>query len=240
MSHFVFIHGPGAGGCADSFIHQLNHFDGSVAPSLPGHPHGTPCKDVNSYTEWLRGWLWAQNKKEDLILVGFTLGACIALEYALDYPEEVQAIILMTVSMAPKKRPSDSLAFRIRASQNPSTHQEWLDAMRKSMMFIETDLREQLIKRHIEIGPLSQHNDLVTIDNFDVRDRIHNLESPLMLIRGIDDPGSPPEYELDIHNAVRGSEYIKLPNAGHFPMVEQPEKVNGLIETFLETNRSRN
>ena len=85
----------------DCFILQLNDFDVSVAPCLPGHPHGTPCKDVNSYTEWLRGWLWAQNKKEDLILVGFTLGACIALEYALDYPEEVQAIILRTVTMAP-------------------------------------------------------------------------------------------------------------------------------------------
>ena len=238
MSHYVFVHGPGAGGCSDSFIHQLKHFDGSVAPNLPGHPDGSPCKNVETYVEWLRGWLWAQNKKESLILVGFTLGACIALQYALTYPDEVQAIILMTVSMAPKIRPPDSLEFRIRASQDPVIYHEWLDAMRKSMMFIDPDLREQLIKRHQEIGPMAQHNDLVTIDMFDVRDRINDLKSPLLLIRGIDDPGKPPEYELDIHNAVKGSEYIKLPNAGHFPMVEQPEKVNRLIEHFVQSNKN--
>ena len=61
-----------------------------------------------------------------------------------------------------------------------------------------------------------------------------------MLIRGIDDPGNPPEYELDIHNAVKGSKYIKLSNAGHFPMVEQPEKVNGLIENFVQLEKFRN
>ena len=166
------------------------------------------------------------------------MGACIALQYALTYPDEVQAIILMTVSMAPKIRPPDSLEFRIRASQDPVIYHEWLDAMRKSMMFIDPDLREQLIKRHQEIGPMAQHNDLVTIDMFDVRDRINDLKSPLLLIRGIDDPGKPPEYELDIHNAVKGSEYIKLPNAGHFPMVEQPEKVNRLIEHFVQSNKN--
>ena len=240
MSHYVFVHGPGAGGCSDSFIHQLKHFDGSVAPNLPGHPDGSPCKNVESYVEWLRGWLWAQNKKESLILVGFTLGACIALQYALTYPDEVQSIILMTVSMAPKIRPPDSLEFRIRASQDPVIYHEWLDAMRKSMMFIDHDLREQLIKRQQEIGPIVQHHDLVTIDGFDVRGRINDLKSPLMLIRGIDDPGRPPEYELDIHNAVKGSEYIKLPKAGHFPMVEQPEKVNNLIENFLQSEKFRN
>ena len=58
MSNFVFIHGPGAGGCADSFIHQLRHFPNSLAPTLPGHPEGTACQDVERYTEWVRGWLW--------------------------------------------------------------------------------------------------------------------------------------------------------------------------------------
>ena len=144
----------------------------------------------------------------------------------------------MTVSMEPKIRPTDSLEFRIRASQDPVAYQEWLDAMRKSMMFIEPGLRERLIQRHQDIGPISQHNDLVTIDMFDVRDRINGLKAPLLLIRGIDDPGKPPEYELDIHNAVKGSEYIKLPDAGHFPMVEQPEKVNRLIEHFVQSNKN--
>ena len=80
---------------------------------------------------------------------------------------------------------------------------------------------------------MSQHRDLVTIDQFDVRDRIHTLKPPLLLLRGVDDPGHPPEYELDLHLAVAGSKYLKLEQAGHFPMVERPETVNQAIEDFL-------
>ena len=75
MTQFVFIHGPGAGGCADSFVNQLNHFPGSLAPNLPGHPEGESLPDVKSYTEWLRDWLKSQNAAQDLVLSGFTLGA---------------------------------------------------------------------------------------------------------------------------------------------------------------------
>ena len=235
LSNFVFIHGPGAGGCADSFINQLRHFPNSVAPTLPGHPDGTACRDVERYTEWLRGWLWSQERREDLVLVGFTLGACIALQYALDYPEEVQALALMTVSMGPKQRAPGTLEFRLRAAEDPGVHQEWLEAMRHTMMFIEPQLQDRLIQRHEEVGPMSQYRDLVTIDQFDVRDRIHTLKPPLLLIRGLDDPGRPPEYELDLHLAVAGSKYLKLEQAGHFPMVERPETVNQAIDDLLSS-----
>ena len=79
MPQLVFIHGPGAGACADAYEPQLEYFKGSVAPNLPGHLEGERCKTVAGYTEWVRGWLWAQGLRKDLVLVGYTLGACIAL-----------------------------------------------------------------------------------------------------------------------------------------------------------------
>ena len=237
MTQLVFIHGPGAGGCSASFANQLKHFPGSIAPDLPGHLTGEPCPDVVRYTEWLRGWLWAQELQKDLVLVGFTLGACIALQYALDYPEEVKALALMTVSMAPKTRTPGSLEFRLQAAEDPNVHEKWLDSMRHSMMFINPDLREHLIDCHRKIGPISQYRDLVTIDKFDVRDRIDSLKASLLLIRGIDDPGAPPEYELEIHRAVPGSTYLKLDNAGHFPTSERPDDVNRAIEELIQSTK---
>ena len=60
MSQLVFLHGPGAGACADAYCQQLAHFAGSVAPTLPGHLEGTRCPDVIRYTEWVRGnWIRA-------------------------------------------------------------------------------------------------------------------------------------------------------------------------------------
>ena len=236
MSQLVFIHGPGAGGCAESFSHQVSFFPGSLAPNLPGHLSGTPCSSVQRYTDWLRGWLWSQGCQRDLVLVGFTLGACIALQYGLDYPEEVKGLALMTVAMRSKERGQGTLELRQRAAEDPAVYQQWWESQRKAMKFVEPELRERLMDCHARVGPLSQLHDLVVIDQFDVRDRIGTLRPPLLLIRGLDDPGMPPEYELEIHEAVPGSRYLKLKDAGHFPMVERPQEVNRAIEQLLKSS----
>lgn len=233
MAQLVFIHGPGAGACAEGFAHQLAHFPGSLAPTLPGHLDGAPCSSVERYTDWLRGWLWAQDCRTDLVLAGFTLGACIALQYALDYPNEVKGLVLMTVAMRSKKRPAEALEMRLDAAKSPQAYQKWLDYQRHAMMFVEPGLRERLMDCHRQVGPISQHDDLVVIDKFDVQDRIATLRPSLVLIRGIDDPTAPPEYELEIHQAVPGSRYLKLANAGHFPMAEKPVEVNAAIEELI-------
>lgn len=234
MSQLVFLHGPGAGACADAYYYQLKHFKGSVAPTLPGHLEGAPCADVARYMEWVRGWLWAQGKKKDLVFVGYTLGACIALQYGLDYPDEVRGLVLMTVAARPKVRAPDTYEMRLRAAAGPGKdYEEWLAFQMRTMKFVEPGLREKLMERHRQVGPLSQHHDLKTIDAFDVRDRIATLTPKLLLLRGLDDPGKPPEYEKEIHDAVPGSQYIKLSGVGHFPPTENPQKINALIEEFV-------
>jgi len=233
MTNLVFLHGPGAGACADAYEYQLKHFKGSVAPTLPGHLGGTPCADVKGYTEWVRGWLWAQGLNKDLVLVGYTLGASIALQYALDYPEEVKGIVIMTVAMRPKTRPAGTYDMRVRAAADPKAYEEWLAFNRHAMFLVEPGLRDRLLERHRQVGPLSQLEDLKTIDAFDVRDRIATLKPKLLLLRGLKDPGKPPEYENEIHEAVPGSKYVKLDDAGHFPPTEIPAKVNKLIEEFV-------
>ena len=233
MSQLVLIHGPGAGGCSAGYQYQLEHFPGSLAPDLPGHIDGESLSTVSEYTEWLRDWLHSRGRTEDLVLSGFTLGACIALQYALDYPDEVVGLLLMTIAMRPKDRTPGGLEFRLNAAKNPSIHEEWIEAMRHSQMFIAPELSNRLIEYHRKVGPQSQYNDLITIDNFDVRDRISELKAPLTLIRGVDDPGEPAEYELEIHLAVPGSKYLKLEQAGHFPMAERPDDINREIEKLM-------
>ncbi len=236
MPQLVFIHGPGAGACADAYEPQLKYFKGSVAPTLPGHLDGERCVDVVRYTEWVRGWLWAQNLKKDLVLVGYTLGASIALQYGLDYPDEVKGLVIMTVAAKPKTRTPDTYEMRLRAAKQPrdeKAYGEWLAFQLRAMQFVEPGLRDRLMERHKQVGPMSQYHDLKTIDAFDVRDRISSLKPKLLIMRGLNDHGNPPEYEKEIHEAVPGSEYMRLPGMGHFPLTEFPDKLNPVIEKFV-------
>jgi len=233
MSQLVLIHGPGAGGCAASFRYQLERFPGALAPDLPGHLDGESFDDVSGYTRWLRGWLRERGHTGRLVLAGFTLGACVALDYALTWPGEVDGLLLMTVAMRPKERAAGSLEFRRNAAQSDAGMREWLDNMEQIMMLVEPGLRAELLDCHRRVGPVSQYNDLAVIDKFDVRDRIGNLEAPLTLVRGVDDPLQPAEYELEIHRAVPGSRYIRLEGAGHFPHCERPDAVNAALAELL-------
>jgi pimeloyl-ACP methyl ester carboxylesterase len=233
MPQLVFIHGPGAGACADAFHYQRRHFPESLAPNLPGHLSGTRCPDVPRYTEWLRGWLWAQGRHKDLVLVGYTLGASIALQYGLDYPDEVKGLVLMTVAARPKVRSPGTYEMRLRAPHDPEAYEAWLAFQRTAMHLVEPGLRERLLERHRQVGPMSQYHDLMAIDTFDVRDRIATLEPKLLLLRGLLDHGSPPPYEKEMHEAVPGSRYVELADAGHFPLTERPDRVNALIEEFV-------
>ena len=234
MTQLVFIHGPGAGACAESFINQTKHFVGSVAPTLPGHLEGKRCLDVARYTEWVRGWLWAQGMNKDLVLVGYTLGASIALQYALDYPDEVKAIVIMTVAMHPKTRDPDTYEMRLRADKDAKSYEmEWIAFQRRAMHLVEPGMRERLIDCHRKVGPMSQYYDLKTIDAFDLSNRISTLKPNLLLLRGLEDHGDPPKYEKDIHDAVPGSEYRELQDMGHFPPTERPERFNALLENYL-------
>ena len=234
MSQLVFIHGPGAGGCSAAYEYQLRYFPNSVAPDLPGHLEGERCLTVKSYTDWVRVWLWAKKMKENLILVGYTLGASIALQYALDFPDEVAGIVIMTVAMEPKVRAPGTYEMRLRAAEDSTVYEdEWIKFQRVAMEWVEPEYRERLMEKHREVGPMSQYYDLKTIDEFDVRDRIDSFKPKLLLLRGLADHGNPPKYEEKIHQAVPGSEYIEFDNAGHFPVTEIPETVNHLIEKFL-------
>ena len=237
MSQLVLIHGPGAGGCAASYRYQLQRFPDALAPDLPGHLEGESFEDVAGYTHWLREWLRGQGHTGGLVLAGFTLGACVALDYALTWPDEVDGLLLMTVAMRPKERAPGSLEFRLNAAKGGEPMQKWLDSMEHMLMFVEPDLRGELMECHKKVGPISQHNDLLTIDRFDARDRIHKLKAPLTLVRGVDDPMQPDEYEMEIHEAVPGSRYIKLERAGHFPHCERPDDVNAALAELLTTER---
>ncbi len=46
-----------------------------------------------------------------------------------------------------------ALRLRLNAAKDEKIHEEWLDNMRHTMMFIDPELREKLIERHRVVGP---------------------------------------------------------------------------------------
>ena len=86
MTTMVMIHGSGSG--RESCHYQLEAFSGSHAINLPGHPEGEFLETMEACAAWVHAYI-AEEKVEDVVLAGHSLGGGVALQYALDYPGQV-------------------------------------------------------------------------------------------------------------------------------------------------------
>ena len=78
---------------------------------------------------------------------------------------------------------------------------------------------------------------LLAIDGFDVRDRLHRITVPTLVLCGDGDTGTPSAGNRRIAELIPGARYIELENARHTPMVEYPELFAGILLDWLETHR---
>ena len=66
----------------------------------------------------------------------------------------------------------------------------------------------------------------------DLRDEIHRIDAPTLVVTGTHDPATPPSLGEGIRNAVAGARAVEL-DAAHLANVEQPEAFNAAVIEFL-------
>lgn len=100
----VLLHGNGEN--SSYFVHQIAHFSKSyrvIAIDTRGHgqsPRGEKPFAIKQFAEDLKDFLDARNIAKAVIL-GFSDGGNIALEFVLKYPERVEKLILNGANLFP-------------------------------------------------------------------------------------------------------------------------------------------
>lgn len=83
-------------------------------------------------------------------------------------------------------------------------------------------------------GRAVTERDFLTCHRFDVRDRLDEIEVPLLALGGERDSLTPPTYHEYIADAVPSGTVSILPGAAHLVMLERPSAVNEELTSFLE------
>ena len=224
----IFIHG--SGGCKEVWHHQTRHFPQADAVALPSHPHGKPCTSVDSYVDWLRGYI-CDAGHGDVVLAGHSLGGAIALLYFLKYPEDLEGLILIG-SGARLRVSTMYLEMLERAQSNRSIFE---DFFHKSYEFIEPELRDILLRKALEGDPSVLLNDMLCCDRFDIMDRIHEIKLPTLALCGSEDIMTPPKYTKYLASKIEGAREVIIEGGTHMVFAEQPGAVNQAIEDFLDS-----
>jgi L-proline amide hydrolase len=77
-----------------------------------------------------------------------------------------------------------------------------------------------------------------TIKDFDITDRLGEIEVPVLLVSGEHDEVRPPVV-ASIHERLRDSEWELFADSSHMPHIEEHERFLALVDAFLERVESR-
>jgi pimeloyl-ACP methyl ester carboxylesterase len=223
----IFIHG--SGGSKESWAFQTRYFKDSIALDLPGHPQGELISSIEGYVEWLRKVVQEKGYQQ-VVLVGHSLGGGIALWYALKYPQDLAAIITVGSGARLRVHPMflEGLEKVIKdpGAENP---------LNNAFDLIEPELAVVLKRRSAENGPAAALNDLKACDQFDLMDRITQIEVPTLALCGDRDVMTPPKYSQYLAAQMPKAKALVIPGGTHMVFAEKPLEVNRAIEDFLKT-----
>lgn len=68
----------------------------------------------------------------------------------------------------------------------------------------------------------------------DIAGELSQITLPTLVVVGDEDVATTPEKAHFLHKSIKGSQLVIIPQAGHSSCIEQPEKVNQAIQSFLE------
>ncbi len=106
---------------------------------------------------------------------------------------------------------------------------------------------EYAYSSHTEL-PLKQSNQEILVKNgsqvlyselkacsvFDVREKIHKINIPTLILCGEEDKMTPPKLSNYLQENIPDAKLILIKNAGHFVFQETPDQANSYIFEFLQ------
>lgn len=203
-----------------------------IIPRLPMFegPHRTA--DLEQLVAVLHDFI-SHHKLDDLTLVGNSLGGHVALLYALQYPEKVQRLVLTGSSglfentignSFPRVKDYEFIREKVSGTffQQSVVTKELVDEVYDTVQSIPQTLRL------IGLARSAQRNNLSRL--------LHKINTPTLLIWGLQDVITPPEVGFHFHDLLPHSELKFIDQCGHVAMMEHPVLFNKYVSDFLKAN----
>ncbi len=250
----LLIHGmAGNIGNWQKVIEPLARHHTVLAPDLPGHGASAPGAgdySVEAFAAGLRDLLIVLGH-ERATLVGHSLGGGIAMQFAYQFPEITERLVLVSsgglgpevspvlrvaalpgadlfiATTAPASRSAAALARALAAAGlRPAT--DIAEVARGYASLADPDRRTAFLatlRSVIGIGGQRIH----------VGDWLYLVEGmPVLIVWGARDPIIPVRHGEHAHQAIPGSRLEIFDQVGHLPQLEAPGQFVAVLERFLE------
>lgn len=172
-------------------------------------------------------------------LLGASMGALVALRFALDYPDAVSRLVLVTpggLASRYGKWLYETLRL-LRDRLEPDEYMQIMGALSFAPPFFERgygmikEVLKMLAPTDAEYEQIGRQ--LACLGDADISSELSQVRAPALIIAGERDMLVPIEDARKLAAKLRGSRLHTLPNVGHSPFVEATDEVVTLIDGFL-------
>ena len=227
-----FVHGAGGSHEVWNGQHALADRYPIITLDLSGHGESDDVDASAGYTAlsaYADDVLAVADATDAEVLVGNSLGGAIVLHSLLERDVDPAAVVL-TGTGARLGVLEDLLA--------------WLEAdFERAVEFLhEPDRlfhepgstpRERSTEQMYDTGRAVTQRDFLTSHEFDVRDRLGEIDVPALAVYGEYDQLTPPWFHEYLADEISGGKLAEIDDAAHLAMVEQPAAFNEAIDEFL-------
>jgi pimeloyl-ACP methyl ester carboxylesterase len=212
-------------------IEGFRHTHRVIIPLLPIYEMPLRDAGVPGLMEYVSGFVQAMGlERAPLTLLGNSLGGHIGLVYTLHYPEQVKRLVLTGSSglfedgmggSFPKRGNYQFVAEKVAYTfYDPQVATK--DLIDEVFDIVNSNLK---CLRIIAIAKSAQRHNLSR--------ELERLKQPTLLVWGLNDTITPPHVAHEFQRLLPHAELHFVDHCGHVPMMENPERFNGLLHRFL-------
>jgi len=226
----ILVHGAGGDHLHwGSEIRRMAGLD-VYALDLSGHgqSEGTGEQDVTAYCEEIAAFL-DRMSLEKVFLAGHSMGGAIAQTFAVNYPERLAGLILVSTGSSLPVNP-DLLAQLKDTESLPGAIKmvvKW-SFMKGTDPEILESAEKQLLSNRVGVV----YGDYFACSKYDLSSEVGNFDLPVLVICGKSDRMTPVEFSKEISSSVKGSKLV-VPDAGHMVITEKQTEVSKIVSDFI-------
>lgn len=205
------------------------------ALDLPGHGRSEAIErpSIEGYASAITRWLSAINRQQ-VFLVGHSMGSAIALQLALTAPQSVAGLAVVGGSARLQVNPKLLVSM-----DDPATFRETIGEIIHWSFSKQSParLKELATRRMADLSPGTLTQDFLACNGFDITCRLGEILCPAIVICGEEDRMTPPAQARFLAGGLPHAHLEIVPGAGHMLMLEQPQILADLLTGFFNQNQ---
>jgi len=243
----IFIHGVGM--CGEIWQPQVEDFSKNyrvITYDFLGHGQSLLKKDKPSLEDYVSQLNTLVNEigVSSFSLIGHSMGALIAVAFALRYPKKVATLIPINMVFKRTKKAQDNVIMRAKdvfnSQQIPNisqTLERWFKNKTSSYDLLKIDnvrswLQNTSPKAYAEAYYLFATSDRVFVNN------LSNLQLPVLYLTGSEDPNSTSLMSEQMAQETPNSSSKSIEGEAHMMAYISAKTVNPIIEHFLNNTKN--